>query len=102
MLLVMEMNENEDEDKDEYNVDDEDAVTVNDDGTITIRVERMEVEHIYAAVHNGRVFLFIRDEDGMLSCYEVEDEDLKGKIMDNPAHDSIVRILQQIISNERA
>ncbi|MCS7141867.1 MAG: hypothetical protein NZ888_06755 [Candidatus Nitrosocaldus sp.] len=79
---------------------DDDAVRVNDDGTITISVERMEVERIYPAIHNDRVFLFIKDEDGLLNCYEVRDEGLKGKIRDNPAHDSIVRILQQIISNE--
>ncbi|MEM3035102.1 MAG: hypothetical protein QXL23_05650 [Candidatus Nitrosocaldus sp.] len=79
-----------------------DVITVNDDdGRITIRIERMEVEHIYPCIFNGRVLLFIKDEDGMLNCYEVEDDDLKGKIMDNPSHDSIVRILQQIISNEK-
>ncbi|MEM0442220.1 MAG: hypothetical protein QW450_03570 [Candidatus Nitrosocaldus sp.] len=79
----------------------DDVVTVDSDGKITIRVERMEVEHIYPCIFNGRVLLFIKDEDGMLNCYEVEDDDLKGKIMDNPSHDSIVRILQQIISNEK-
>ncbi|MFN4336162.1 MAG: hypothetical protein ACK4FV_01080 [Candidatus Nitrosocaldus sp.] len=77
-----------------------DIVAVNDDGMITIRVEMMEVEHIYPCIFNGRVLLFIKDDDGILNCYEVEDEDLKSKIMDNPTHDSIVRILQQIISNK--
>ncbi|MEM0367749.1 MAG: hypothetical protein QW776_01830 [Candidatus Nitrosocaldus sp.] len=77
-----------------------DVITVNDDdGRITIRIEMMEVEHIYPCIFNGRVLLFIKDDDGMLNCYEVEDEDLKSKIMDNPSHDSIVRILQQIISD---
>ncbi len=77
-------------------------VTVDEDGMITIRVEMMEVEHIYPCIFNGRVLLFIKDEDGILNCYEVEDEDLKSKIMDNPAHDSIVRILQHIIDNKTA
>ncbi|MEO9364594.1 MULTISPECIES: hypothetical protein [Candidatus Nitrosocaldus] len=80
---------------------DDDVVTVDSDGKITIRVERMEVEHIYPCIFNDRVLLFIKDEDGMLNCYEVEDEYLKSQIMDNPSHNSIVRILQQIIDNEK-
>lgn len=77
-----------------------DVVTVDGDGKITIRAERMEVEHIYPCIFNDRVLLFIKDEDGIINCYEVEDEYLKSKIMDNPSHNSIVMILQQIIDNK--
>ncbi len=79
----------------------DDIIKVSDD-KITIDIERMVVERIYPCIYKDRVLLFIKDEDGNFNCYEVSDEEIKGKIRENPTHDYIVGLLSSIISKERS
>lgn len=64
---------------------------------IIIRTEKMEKEKIYVCIHEGKVFLFFKNILGVLSCYEVKDKDLEEKIKLTPDHDSVMRIISELV-----
>jgi hypothetical protein len=77
-----------------YNMDEDYPVIAKEEG-IVIKAERMEVDRIYQCVYQNRVYLFFKDEDELLNCYEVEDEEAAEAIKANPDSDSVKRILQE-------
>ena len=64
---------------------------------IIIRNELIEKDKIYTCIHEGRVFLFFKNELGLLNCYEVQDEDVANKIKANPDSESVKKILQELL-----
>ncbi|MEO9362783.1 MAG: hypothetical protein ABI348_02675 [Nitrososphaera sp.] len=58
-------------------------VVINEDG-IKIKTERMEQEKLYHCIFDGKVFLFYKDDLGLLHCYEVEDQEAVKEIAKNP------------------
>lgn len=58
-------------------------VSVNEEG-IKIREESMETEKLYHCFFEGKVYLFYKDETGLLNCYEIEDLDTVKEISENP------------------
>jgi hypothetical protein len=59
-------------------------VSVNEEG-IKIKAESMETERLYHCVFENKVYLFYKDEMGLLNCYEIEDPDAVKEIAENPA-----------------
>ncbi|WP_366933088.1 hypothetical protein [Nitrososphaera sp.] len=59
-------------------------VAVNEEG-IKIKAESMEPEKLYHCVFENKVYLFYKDELGLLNCYEVDDPDAVKEIAENPA-----------------
>ncbi len=59
-------------------------VSVNEEG-IKIKAENMETERLYHCVFENKVYLFYKDEMGLLNCYEIEDPDAVKEISENPA-----------------
>ena len=52
---------------------------------IKLRPEKMVIDKLYHCVFNEKVFLFYKDEDTQLHCYEVEDVRAVQEIIDNPS-----------------
>jgi len=62
----------------------EDPVTVNSDG-VKLKPEKMIINQLYHCIFENKVFLFYKDEDELLHCYEVEDPNAVKEISANPA-----------------
>jgi hypothetical protein len=59
---------------------------------IKLRPEKMETEKIYYCFYEDKVFLFYKDEQEFLHCYEVEDSRACKEIFENPNQlESILR-----------
>ncbi len=74
------------------------AVKSSKDGII-IKSEEMEKDKIYTCIHDGKVFLFFKNELGLLNCYEVQDEAIAEKIKATPDSDSVKKILEELIKS---
>jgi hypothetical protein len=67
----------------------DDPVTVNSDG-VKLKPEKMIINQLYHCIFENKVFLFYKDEDELLHCYEVEDPDAVKEISENPADLEII------------
>jgi hypothetical protein len=65
-------------------VDDDYPVVAGQDG-IKLKTERMVADQLYHCVYDGKVFLFYKDEEGLLHCYEVENLEAVREIAANPS-----------------
>ena len=52
---------------------------------IKLKTEKMVTDQLYHCMYDGKVFLFYRDEEGLLHCYEVENPDAAREIAANPS-----------------
>ena len=59
-------------------------VIVQSDG-IKLQPEKMKIDQLYHCIFEEKVFLFYKDEEELLHCYEVEDLSATKEILDNPA-----------------
>jgi hypothetical protein len=62
----------------------DDPVTVNSDG-VKLKPEKMIINQLYHCIFENKVFLFYKDEEELLHCYEVEDPNAVREISANPA-----------------
>jgi hypothetical protein len=76
------------------------AVAPGDDGYpvlperegIKIKTDKMIVDKLYHCIYDNKVFLFYKDEESLLHCYEVENPETVKEIVQNPSQlDSILR-----------
>lgn len=58
-------------------------VVAGSDG-IKLKTERMVTDRLYHCVYDNKVFLFYKDEEGLLHCYEVENPEAAREISSNP------------------
>ena len=59
-------------------------VAVQPDG-IKLKPERMVIDQLYHCIFDNKVFLFYKDEQELLHCYEVEDPSAVKEISSNPS-----------------
>jgi hypothetical protein len=59
-------------------------VVAGQDG-IKLKTEKMEADHLYHCVYDDKVFLFYKDENDLLNCYEVENHDAVKEILARPS-----------------
>lgn len=52
---------------------------------IKLKTEKMAPDQLYHCVYEDKVFLFYKDEDSLLHCYEVEDPGAVMEIAANPS-----------------
>ena len=64
---------------------DEYPVTVEHDGNIKLKIEKMAPDTLYHCIQEGIVFLFFLDDAGLLNCYEVNDPETVSEITNNPS-----------------
>jgi hypothetical protein len=65
---------------------------------IKLRPEKMVVDKLYHCIHENKVFLFYKDEQELLHCYEVEDPSTQKEILENPT--CIEEILRKCASSD--
>ena len=54
-------------------------------GGIKLKPERMVFDQLYHCIFDDKVFLFYKDEQELLHCYEVEDPSAVKEISSNPS-----------------
>jgi hypothetical protein len=59
-------------------------VVAGQDG-IKLKTEKMAADKLYHCVYDNKVFLFYKDEDSLLHCYEVENPEAVREITANPS-----------------
>jgi hypothetical protein len=69
-------------------------VVTDRENKIKIKPELMIKEKLYPFIHENSVFLFFKDENELIHCYEISDKDIKEKMLNNP--DKIIDILEDI------
>ena len=52
---------------------------------IKLRTEKMIKDRLYHCVYDNKVFLFYKDEDDLLNCYEVDHPVAVQEIAENPS-----------------
>ena len=52
---------------------------------IKIKTEKMVIDRLYHCIYDNKVFLFYKDEDSLLHCYEVENPEAVKEIAQNPS-----------------
>ena len=66
---------------------------------IKIKPELMDTEKLYHCIFNGKVVLLFKDQNEILNCYEIEDEQIVSKVKSSKEED-IGEILEEYISKE--
>jgi hypothetical protein len=69
-------------------------VVTDNENKIKIKPQLMIKEKLYPFIHEKSVFLFFKDENELIHCYEISDKDVKEKMLNNP--DNIIDILKDI------
>jgi hypothetical protein len=75
----------------------ENPVIINDNG-IKLNPDKMIREELYHCIYQNRIFLFFKDNDDMLHCYEITDIDTINGIKENP--ENIHNILDNLAKGE--
>ena len=70
---------------------------INDSG-IKLNPDKMIREELYHCIYQDRIFLFFKDNDDMLHCYEITDIDTINGIKENP--ENIDNILNNLAKGE--
>jgi hypothetical protein len=58
-------------------------IIVQSDG-IKLQPEKMTIDQLYHCIFEDKIFLFYKDEEELLHCYEVENLSATKEILDNP------------------
>ena len=67
------------------NSDNSDYPVVAESDGIKLRTEKMIPDQMYHCIYENKVFLFFKDDQGMLNCYEVGDPLAVSEIAKNPS-----------------
>ncbi len=73
-------------------VDDDYPVLAESEG-IKIKTEKMVIDKLYYCIYDNKVFLFYKDEESLLHCYEVQNPEAVKEIAQNPSE--LYRILRE-------
>jgi hypothetical protein len=65
-------------------------------GGIKIRSEKMEIDKLYYCIYQEKILLFYKDQNDMLNCYEIAEQDVVEEVKQSNSED-IENILQQYI-----
>ena len=58
-------------------------ISQGDDG-IVLKLEKMQVEELYHCIFDGIVYLFYKDSQNLLHCYEIGDKKVVSEIEEHP------------------
>jgi hypothetical protein len=61
---------------------------------IKIKPDLMIKEKLYPFIHENSIYLFFKDENEIINCYEMLDKEVKDNMLKNP--DRIIEILEEI------
>ena len=71
----------------------ESPIQIDEEDKIKLKPELMVVEKIYPILIDNSIFLFYKDENEMINCYEVVDQEIVQKAKENP--EKILDILEE-------
>jgi hypothetical protein len=58
---------------------------------IKLKTEKMVIDRLYYCIYDNKVFLFYKDDQSLLHCYEVQNPDAVKEIAEKPSElDSIL------------
>jgi len=66
---------------------------------IKIKPELMDAEKLYHCLFNDKIVLLYKDQNEILNCYEIEDEQIVSKVKSSKEND-IEEILEEYIEKE--
>jgi len=66
---------------------------------IKIKTEKMVVDRLYHCIYDNKVFLFYKDEESILHCYEIQDPEAVKEIVQEPSE--LGSILQRYASTNQ-
>jgi hypothetical protein len=69
-------------------------VDIDLENKIKINPEFMIVEKLYPIIHDNSIYLFYKDENELINCYEITDKNIIEKALLNP--DKIIEILEEL------
>jgi hypothetical protein len=64
---------------------DNDYPVVAEQDGIKLKTEKMVTDKLYYCIYDNKVFLFYKDDDSLLHCYEVQDADAVREIAEKPS-----------------
>ena len=67
----------------------EDPVIITDSG-IKLNPDKMIKEELYHCIYENRIFLFFKDNEDVLHCYEISDIDTINQIKQNPDNIDVI------------
>jgi hypothetical protein len=67
---------------------------------VKIQPEKMEKEKLYHCVFNEKVLLFYKDDEDILNCYEVEEDDLVKKVKAISDKDELDKIFEEYLKQK--
>jgi hypothetical protein len=65
-------------------IDDDVPVVAGQNG-IKIKTEKMITDKLYHCIYDNKIFLFYKDDQSLLHCYEVEHPDAVREIAEKPS-----------------
>jgi hypothetical protein len=65
--------------------DDNNYPVVAEGERIKLKTEKMDIDQLYHCIYDNKVFLFFKDDEAMLHCYEVENPAAVKEIAENPS-----------------
>jgi hypothetical protein len=69
-------------------------VEIDVENKIKINPDIMIIEKLYPIIYDNSIFLFYKDENELINCYEITDKSTVEKAMLNP--DKIIEILEEL------
>jgi hypothetical protein len=64
---------------------DDDVPVVAEQNGIKIKTEKMITDKLYHCIYDNKIFLFYKDDQSLLHCYEVEHPDAVREIAEKPS-----------------
>jgi hypothetical protein len=69
-------------------------VEIDLENKIKINPDSMIIEKLYPIIYDNSVYLFYKDENELINCYEITDKNIIEKAQLNP--DKIIEILEEL------
>jgi hypothetical protein len=69
-------------------------IEIDKENKIKIKPDLMIKEKLYPFIHENSIYLFFKDENEIINCYEMLDKEVKDNMLKNP--DRIIEILEEI------
>jgi hypothetical protein len=69
-------------------------VEIDLENKIKINPESMIIEKLYPIIYDNSVYLFYKDKNELINCYEITDKNIIEKAQLNP--DKIIEILEEL------
>lgn len=69
-------------------------IEIDKENKIKIKPDLMTKEKLYPFIYENSIYLFFKDENEIINCYEMLDKEVKDNMLKNP--DRIIEILEEI------